>query len=490
MISSSTELKAPERSPLCTFNLNLPKVIYPLGLALLALTLRIAVALGTPTLFTLDSPSYLKIAHDWIDGAPEPDFRLGSLRLPGYPLFLSLLLRLPISGDAALALGQSVAGTLASVAAFALARALGTTPLLALLPGLFVAAAPPYLLLDRAVMSESLYLALLLLFCATAAHWSRQSTSSFLAITTGLLGGSLLLTRLNALPFLLLATAPLFVTLASRSQRNRTSLSRSLCTWIVGAMALAALLLPWIYWIHNRFGAWTLYPSSAKVRLYHAVGYGLIDPALELERLRAAGIPLKTKASPTMELFWGLSQLPNLGEARARELLGQISQLQPHKLFAARVLSAQSFFGFSGSCLVPASWLFPQNEKHLLARSGSRVYLSESARIGGNALSSLLFRANTIYLRLRWLLVPTMFLACFWFIWRRSSSGTLTRVVFVLLTLAYIATALLHIHALASDLRFALLFDWVPPLLWSAALSLPSAQRLTDPSPRAAGSVG
>lgn len=446
------------------------QLLVSLGIAFLALSLRWTVALGIPTLFTADSPSYLTIASDFLTGNSDPDFRLGTLRLPLYPLFLSLLLRLPLSGDAALALGQSLLGTVAVLAVFTLARGLGASLPAALIPTFFVSFSPPYLLFERAVMTESLCLTLLLSFAAVSVRWAHKPQSFFRAGVAGGLAGLLLLTRLNYLPFLLFLLLPVGSTLLRSGKKKPTALRPALGALLFSSAVAFAVLAPWILWIHKRFGTWSLHPSSAKIRLVYATQHKLLDPQLELERLQAAGIMLRN-ASPPLQLFWALSQLPDGGEARAEALLKQAYHQQPEAVLVVRKNTVLLFLGVSQRVSEPVSWLTQPSDPQPPAERGSRTILSRSDTVGRHFLVEPLLIVTTYYEKVRWLLPAVAASALVLTLLKRRQLEPLTVFGAFLLSLSFTATVALHTWALANYPRFTLPLDWIPFLLLCLALT-------------------
>lgn len=431
-------------------------------LALLALAVRVSVFFGVPTLVTADSLSYLKIAHDLATRAPTPDFRLGALRLPGYPRFLSLLFRFPTSSETTLALGQSGLGVLSVLALYLLARALRATPTQAAFPALFLSLSPPLLAFERAVMSETLALVLLVLFATACTFWMQRPESHALAALSGLLAGLLLLTRLNAIAFLSLLAAPPLVPLLRLSQHSTPARRRILPAIVAGTVFLSTLL-PWLHFNYRHFGRWTLFPSSQKVRLVYAVQHGLLDASAILRTIEQAGVPLRN-ASPVMQMFWGLHELPGGGEDRAKELLDSVRSKRPQELSAARFQTMKFFLGLLSRVSEPAPWLLFEQPVISRAREGSLLYLSPTEILQGERFAPQLRNWVTAYARSRIFLLPLLISSLIFLVPAFPAQPLQVFLPVALLLASYLATALLHAWTLADYDRFFILFDWVPVL--------------------------
>jgi len=441
------------------------------AMAALGFGLRLLILAGVPTLFTPDSPSYLRIATELASQGRLEDFRLGLLRLPGYPVFLAGLLLLPLSGDLAVALGQALLGGLATGAACFVAGALGATRRASIGVALFVGAHPFYLVFGRAVMAESLALALGLGFAAAALGLRHRPYSPALATAMGLLGGALVLTRLNGLPHLLLLPLPAaiqwFRSAAHEIRTRRATLCASLA-----ASSFLALTLPWLAWNHSHFGSWALFESSAKVRLVYAAQHGLVDVDAALERF-PQDKALNDLPDPTMQLFWSLARLESRGEPEARALLREAREERPEAFRAAAAKTVLHFLGGTRGTGEVGRWLTPEPQRLWRAEARSRRYLSGESRPANSRVLRSLDQACRFYSAMRpatLLLLALTLLICV----RQTKS---TRSVFDLgaaaLLLAHVATALLHGWTLADYERFFVPFDWVPVALF-AATSLPA----------------
>lgn len=446
------------------------------ALALLALALRLGVALAVPTLFTADSPSYLRIASELAASGSITDNRLDLLRMPGYPVALAAILKIPLAGDTALALGQALLGALAVAFAFAVARSLGASRGRAGAVAIFVLLAPPYLVLDRAVMSEGLALTLLLAFSASALSLYRRPSSILLAVATGLAGGALALTRLNALPFLILLPVPVALRWAQEAREGGRRRSAAALAALIATIALVILVLPTLERNRERFGRWTLFASPAKVRLVYAAQKGLVDPEGALARFYRSG-PEQGHFDPVMELFWALARLPSGGETEARALLAAARAEEPEAFRAARMVTFVHYLGADRSPGEPGSWLDAEVREPWRAEPRSRRFLSTSGRSEHRGLVDLLRRGCRFYAAFRPVLLIALLLGVGLAASALRRSDGRPHAGLVALVAAHFATAALHAWALADYSRFFVIFDWLPVAVLFASLPGPNLTR-------------
>jgi hypothetical protein len=231
----ATEVAPPPRKPLSP---RLRRYLW-VGAALLAVRFAFAfLVVGDETFFLAnDSYAYLSLRDSLVRGegyAQEGEAEL--FRPPGYPVFLALLSLLGLAGTRAIIAVQILIDALSALLVFRLSRHLFQRDAVAVAGALLFLAAPISLLHSCLILSETLFVLLLLAFFnllfAARASWPLTP-----------LGALLCYVRPISLALLTLA---LLVHLCRRRWRRAAAL----------AIALS-LLVPWMVRTHRYTGAYT-----------------------------------------------------------------------------------------------------------------------------------------------------------------------------------------------------------------------------------------
>jgi hypothetical protein len=313
-----------------------------LVIAALALGTRFGVYGGGWLAITADSPSFVSIARDLRSGDLS-DPRLGTVRLPGYPVFLAALdggiglsARLLLAAQGMLGVGAAVAGTLAGLmlGSRALALALGLT--LSLHPALLV--------FEHSLMAETLAISLSAGFLAVLVAGLRTASLGLTGLA-GALAGATLLTRLNLLPLILVAGVGAWLGIRWSAARSRGGGNIRWTSAFVAGLAIA--LVPWIVHLWRAEGVLAVFPGGEKLRLANAIELGLVSRERVLERL---GPVAPAAVSPGSAYLKKLTLAPGTGESEARQVFRESLRADPWPFVRAA--------GVSG--LAAAGWLPPE----------------------------------------------------------------------------------------------------------------------------------
>lgn len=229
-------------------------------LLLLALGLRVIWALASRRLWgyhddgLYDDGVYLDMARRWaLRNHP-----------PGYPFFLSPFMLLGDAWGVSLARwAQMLLSSITAVLAYRLSLSLRSSRAAALIAGALVAADPMLIYFDMRMMSESLFVFLVVAFLL-AWLYAWQSGRPRAAALAGLLGGAAALTRGVMLPF---GGVLAVVALWRRREQPRWALLVAVC-----GLCWAAAVAPWTarnWFVYHRFvavspqGGWNLYEGLA-----------------------------------------------------------------------------------------------------------------------------------------------------------------------------------------------------------------------------------
>ncbi|MGE0639770.1 MAG: glycosyltransferase family 39 protein [Thermoanaerobaculia bacterium] len=297
---------------------------------LLAVVVRALVGLDW-ILVTADSPSFVSLAFDFLRGDVS-DPRLGTIRLPAYPAFLSLFPASGLGSPGAIVAAQSLLGIVSSVAAWWVARRLSSRRV-ALAVGAALALHPALIAFEHALMSETLALLLGLGSCVflVRAVERRSAAESFVA---GVLAAATLLTRLNLLPLVAVALA-----LALRSERLDPDPEprRRLGMRVAALAGLALCLVPWATLVWRSHGVPSIFGGGASLRLANAMEVGLVPP----ERMESEfGAPAPGVVSPASFYLREMATRGAEGNRIARRILGSALRERPAEFATAAARSA------------------------------------------------------------------------------------------------------------------------------------------------------
>jgi hypothetical protein len=220
-----------------------------LSVAIVAMIYQVLAALVIPPAFSPDSVDYYAYARNLAGGIGLAGVE--TFRTPGYPIFLSALIRLFGDQMAAIALMQHlILASLAPLAALLLYRNAG--PLAAAVAGLAAGVSPLTTVLASYIWTEALFAALLTLVLLLSCRYTRGLLPG---LFIGCLCGAATLVRPTGLlivGFILAWSFLRWLCADGRSGRG------------IGAFALAMVLgygliaYPWYSEVHRRDGVWAL----------------------------------------------------------------------------------------------------------------------------------------------------------------------------------------------------------------------------------------
>jgi 4-amino-4-deoxy-L-arabinose transferase-like glycosyltransferase len=416
---------------------------------------RLALIWWFPAAWSLDSPSYVRIAIDFATSLGSEDPRLGVLRLPGYPALLAVAFRITPRLEFALLL-QALLGMAAACIAAHIGRQLGATPAVAIGLALFVALNPLYLVYEHSLMSESLAV-FLVLASVDLALGVFGAASAGRGLAFGLAFGALLVTRPNAA---LLVVAALLAGVARRRHRKSERPSGK-DVWATTALAivlgLSIVIGPWLLRNHRALGRASLFASPQRTLLYYAIERELVPPAID-------GVG---DEQDKVRTFWALVDQGAAGEASAREIRLRAERVAPRTFAFERGRATLEFVGAGRRLPAAQIWLDRSLSVSADGRSPrERIsrWADERRRVPPSVLLSGLRWALDAYAGpLQWAL-PCCFAAGCWLSIRRGAGASCSTVKAAVLWLAlgYAGTAVVHGWSLASYERFAAPLDWAP----------------------------
>lgn len=442
--------------------------------ASLALLARLWTRTRLGILPTYDSFDYLQLAQRIAAGDWSSE-RLGTLRLPGYPVLLALLERCSLLDARALLTVQQTLGVLSAVA-FAWCGWRVAGPAAALLLGAFTALHPALLLFEHQPMTETLFVAslALVLVLAERAVGGRRTFKDGLGL--GLAAAIVVLVRANGVPLVLALIAGCLLVVA-RADSGAAAKRFAFAPFAAGTLAGVLMLLgPWLVRQELRLGRPSL-TEIAENRLVYLAQHRLLDPTLPRFAPYLAQFD-PARPSTIYDLIGWLVERPRPEAAShpIQALLSEQLRARPRQLREARVRSFLAFLGVPVWGERPPwgqedlrYWLFelvpPRAEAEVARIAGQRRELSrllpgadspprrEGARIWSRAGMALLVRGRpALGLTLVLLLILPPYQRI-----RLPRDAML-----VALGTALIGTVLLHGWMLAGYERFAVPFD---PLL-------------------------
>jgi len=214
------------------------KVLYLIGLLLLAVAFRLYGVLSHPAVPSGDAPDYHRLATGLVEGqgyvnaAGTPT----AWRPPGYPVFLAGIYKIVGINILRATIAQAILGGLTVLALIALgAIILGWR--CALMAGAIAAVYPAFIWLPRLLMSENLSLFLLLLSLLSAALYLRTSRIAWMIVFGMLCSLNSLVRGANLFVPVAVALGLLIV-----QRRNWKQIVAPLLTMTV---AFIVTLLPW-----------------------------------------------------------------------------------------------------------------------------------------------------------------------------------------------------------------------------------------------------
>lgn len=450
-----------------------------LGVLALALTARL-LCFGAPWIVvTADSPSFVSIALD-LGRGELTDPRLGTVRLPGYPLLLALLDALSALSVGGIAWVQAGLGAATAAVGASLGLQIGSRPLAWTL-GATLALHPALLLFEHGLMSESLGVALAVLGARLAASFARTGSRGVAALA-GAVFAAALLTRLNLLPVALVASA---LALGARWRLRRaggagTGALPAATALLAGFLALA---VPWLVVVERAQGAYGFFPGGAKLRLANAIELGLVSRD---EARRALGTVDVDAVSPGSAYLKKLTLGAGTGEREAAEVVRAAFERSPGAFLRAAGGCALSALGWRSLDRLAASndlgaWL---DEAKRAARGDRSVARRRVAELTGAEAETAAPPAGTWLLRvatgggivaLRGLAVAAGVLLLLT-AWLRGGNRARGLAIAVGAASVVVSSAALFALSLVVRQRFAFPLDWI-------AFALPAALLAARPTP-------
>jgi hypothetical protein len=479
-------MAVPDRLPGRRRFLAVPASARLAGYLVVGLLLRLLLFAHFPALLTNDSPDYIRAGVELFWLGNFDSFSLRDVRMPGYPLFLAALYPLTGVRSDLLVLAQMTLGLLCIPLGWSIGRRLRSQPVADAL-ALFFALNPVYLLLEHALMSETLALFAMLAFTLLVLAGFWRPPAPLLGFSAAALLGFCTLIRVNLLPYgavLLACMAARWLYLAWL-QPPRTRVTGRTTGRIAGQIAvllpillgLAVTLGPWLWRNYATYHTLALSGHSARSLLVWKTMSGTMDPTLPLYQDYSFGHALLG-----FEWLWELDRRypPPAAEVIAAAIVGEQIYAHPDHHRWAVAASALSHAGiYLGGAL-------PRDDRAMVAFWFSTLVANPAAvessvqRVSEwldfypitrpSPWTALWSRAGMLFLQVaRPLLVLGFVGASLVFAWRaRRGSYRVTAPVVqavAALVLAYYATLLFHTLTLTGSDRFASISDWVALLV-------------------------
>lgn len=234
----------------------------PALIVLIALAVRLPLALHAPPFVDQDTRQYLKPAFNLVAGR---EFALPLVRTPGYPLFLAAAIWLLGPDFQRVLLLQHLLGVAVALLATELGRLLYGRAV-GLVAGLLAALSGPLLITEHALMTETLSSLLLLAGCLAVLRALRARREPWAPLFVGgLLLGSMALVRPIGQP--LLALPALVCLLDGRGLRRALGVAS-----LVGVGG-ALVIVPWMTYNLVQYGVFALTYRTGETLITHVALY-------------------------------------------------------------------------------------------------------------------------------------------------------------------------------------------------------------------------
>jgi hypothetical protein len=446
-----------------------------------------------PALITADSPDYIEAARDL---ATRLDFfseGLGSIRMPGYPLFLALLYGATGLRTDGIVLAQTVVGLLCVPLGWYIGRALRSQPTADAL-ALFFVFNPVYLLLEHTLLTEGLSIFTMLIFTLLAVTAVNRPPSPWLAFGTAVMAGVCSMVRINLLPFCaaLMALVLTRWLLAIWLREPRLGKGVRSLLWphdalrrlravvtILAPTALGIVLIfgPWLWRNYAAYGVVSFSEHGARSLLMWKTMSGTVDPTLPTYRQYANG-------HTNMAYAWLLDFSNKYPTAEAENIAEAImaEQMEAHPLrhllgILASALNSAGIYleGYApGDDRGAVAWWFQYLVSSPTAVQESfpelDTWMDYAPITTPSSLLPWWSSAGLFYLQV---VRPTLvlgsvfaFALMLYQLWRRQLLWRSPPVQSVLvLGGAYYLTYLFHALTLTGSDRFAVISDWIALLL-------------------------
>lgn len=220
-------------------------------------------ASDAPAVLLPDEAQYLMMARTWRASGEFRDelgFRAG--RMPLYPSFVALIGGRQVD-PARVRAAQWIVGGLTAV----LAASLGTLLLgsrVGVSAGLLVAADPYLVHFSSLILTETLFIAMMLLTWRLALTVRPGASIGWREVLVGAAAAAMIYVREAGLAFAL----GLLISRAVVCRRDRRSLTRG----VLASAVIAVGLAPWAMYNHSRLDRWVLLTTRGGITLYDGVG--------------------------------------------------------------------------------------------------------------------------------------------------------------------------------------------------------------------------
>lgn len=441
-----------------------------------AVAVRVLLFLHFPALLTNDSPDYVNAAYDIYTRLDFGSKWIGSVRMPGYGAFLAALYPLTGVRSDLLVAAQGVVGLLCVPLGWAIGGQL-RSPRVAHGLAIFLAFNPVYLLLEHALMTEGLALALMLLSTLLVLLWLQQPQRVGMglaaAVTIGL-GG---LVRVNLLPYgAVLIALPAGQWLVQAWRTRRWEVRPLLAVLLPPLVGLLVTLGPWLWRNYALYDTLSLSEHSDRSLLMWKTMSSTMDSNLPLFQQYAGG-------HAALDYYWlnefNVRHAPVEAEAIAAAIIAEQVQAHPSSHLRAMVRSALNHIGIFIEGYVPrddramvAYWftfLVPDPAAVEGSVPAVQEWLDFRPVMDPSPWTAFWSAAGTVYLQvLRQLLFAALVAAVLrvaFCVWRRQlplvSLAAYPVYAVMGLAAAYGMTLAFHAFTLTGSDRFAVLSDWV-----------------------------
>lgn len=456
---------------------------------LLSVLIRLVLLKHLPLILTQDSFDYLRAANDNLQSKIIFSPHLTDWRLPIYPLFLAITWIFTGFNSQMIVLIQSLLGVLSMLVGYSIGKILRSNILAALLV-LFLGINPVYLLNEHLLMSETLFLFLLL---TAYAFFLLIWQGSFRWVEGGLFGfflGLSFLTRANGSAFILVLILGLMLhtTKKTNLQEGKIFYSNSKWGWLTFLGVFLLLIGAWTW--RNAKHINMITPTTANIyrnRLIYLAQHQNLNP--DLPQFKDSSLPYDPLFPNSIySAIEHLSDETALAEQHAKILFREQIVNQPKHFFRSVIDSVLHFSGLNFS----KEYLIGRDDMLGLFDTGvdniayldliNRAYDFDPATVNFTYVSvsqdtiftKTLSLAGKLYLRIFRPIFFILFFSLFitrFVIQNRYHQMKLAKPI-LLLFVGYCSTWIVHSLILADYDRFATIFDWIPVLICTYLLPM------------------
>ncbi len=452
-----------------------------IAIVIIAIGIRIYLFYIFPIFITNDSGDYLAATRDIFYHMNFYSNGLRDVRLPGYPVLLTLTYQLTEMQSNRIVLLQTCIGILCVIFGFLIGYLL-QSHLIAEVLALFLSINPIYLLFEHTLMTETLFLFEILAFLISVLICFYWKLNWYTGALLGFAFATCTLTRLNGLLFCMVMIMGIFILILAqkRALPNQVIFKQTSdkdIFYFITAFSLILILIigPWLWRNKNLYNSLSIYNFSNRNLVIYKSFHGQIDNSLPI--LKKINNELNIE-EVNWDWLWRFSRAYSTPESEriARGIL--LEQIINHPTnHLEDILSSFECFGgycktLSGNRGAVRYWfLYIINNPSLLHETNTKSWISTSNPdfnyVENEYISPILelwSNAGIFYLLYirPFLLILYFVLVSLYIVYLFGNKGDtfdLHLIFIFLLSMGYLFTILLHSLTLSAADRFASIFD-------------------------------